>query len=98
MCPSIFPASSSSSLSLPDIEEVEVGTQTQQHNGRQHVVDELPEFRLQVTLPVPVYLREREGKRIIGGTAVQAQSHWMLFFYFDGNCFLNYSSVFLSTT
>ena len=55
-------------LFLPNIKEVEVGTQTQQHDGCQHVVDQLPEFRLQVALPVPVYLRGREGKQIIGGT------------------------------
>lgn len=33
--------------------EVEVGTQTQQHDGGQHVVDQVPELGLQVPLPVP---------------------------------------------
>lgn len=53
----VFPCSSSSSSAppLPDIVEVEVGTYTQQHDGRQHEVDQIPEFGLQVALPVPEY-------------------------------------------
>lgn len=50
------------SASLPDVEEVQVGTETQQHDGRQHVVDQVPEFGLQVALPVPVYLRRTGGE------------------------------------
>lgn len=58
----VFPCSSSSSSAPPlrDFVEVDVGTYTQQHDGRQHVVDQIPEFGLQVTLPVPEYLQERE--------------------------------------
>lgn len=42
-------------LRFIDIMEVQVGTYTKQHYGRQHVVNEFPEFRLQVTLSVPEY-------------------------------------------
>lgn len=53
----VIPFSSLFSQSLPlrDIVEVEVGTQTQQHDACQHIVDKFPEFRLQVALPVPEY-------------------------------------------
>lgn len=50
------------SAALTDVEEVQVGTETQQHNGPQHVVDQVPEFGLQVALPVPVYLRRTGGE------------------------------------
>lgn len=55
---SLVPASLA--LPLPDVMEVEVGTYTQQHDGRQHKVDQIPEFGLQVALPVPEYLQDRE--------------------------------------
>jgi len=48
---------------LPDIVEVEVGTEAEQHDGRQHEVDQVPEFRLQVALPVPDDLQGGMGRR-----------------------------------
>lgn len=42
--------------------EVKVGTDAQQGNGAQHVVDQLTELGLQVSLPVPEDLEERGRK------------------------------------
>lgn len=41
----------------PDVVEVEVGTETQQHDRSQLVVDQVAEFGLQVALAVPEDLR-----------------------------------------
>ena len=43
--------------------EVEVGTDAQQGDGAQHVVDQLTELGLQVPLPVPEDLEEEGGKK-----------------------------------
>lgn len=48
-------------LPLLDVEEVQVGTYTQQHDGGQHVVDQLPEFGFQVALSVPEYQDDRRA-------------------------------------
>ena len=49
------------SLRHPYVVEVEVGTETQQHDGCQHVVDQVPELGLQVPLTVPEYLARDRG-------------------------------------
>lgn len=41
----------------PDVVEVEVGTETQQHDRSQLVVDQVAEFGLQVALAIPEDLR-----------------------------------------
>lgn len=39
--------------------EIQVGTDTQQNDGTEHVVDQVAKLGLQVSLPIPVYLREK---------------------------------------
>lgn len=50
------------------IVEVEVGTEAEQHDGGQHVVDQVPELWLQVALPVPEDQHQ-------GGSAGQQDAH-----------------------
>lgn len=39
--------------------KVQVGTDTQQNDGAQHVVDQVAKLGLQIALPIPEYLKER---------------------------------------
>lgn len=41
--------------------KVQVGTDTQQNDGTQHVVDQVAKLGLQISLSIPEYLKERDG-------------------------------------
>lgn len=40
--------------------KVQVGTDTQQNDGAEHVVDQVAKLGLQIALPIPKYLKERD--------------------------------------
>lgn len=40
--------------------KVQVGTDTQQNDGAEHVVDQVAKLGLQIALPIPEYLKERD--------------------------------------